>query len=175
MKKTLKCFMFVTIILLISFIGCDGKTEKLPWEESFGRFYTKDITRAQKEIPFQILLPTYIPNGQKNSIIPQLTGPLRQYQYDGKVEINILYLVKLDNGVVGTISINESNYPVLPGDPSINPGLESIEINEKVVIREGNPPDTIYYYFTQNNIYFVTIFYDFPSAEALKVIESMIK
>lgn len=174
MKKIIVPILSVILTCLIATSGCADKT-RLPWEESYGRFYTKDIARAQKEIPFPILLPTYVPNEQKGSSLPQVTGPLRAYQYDGEIEINILYLVNLDSGVVGTIDINESNYPVLPGDPKINPGLESMEINGEIVIREGNPPDSIYYYFNQNSVYFVVIFYDFPSDEALKVIESMVK
>lgn len=174
MKKTFSAILLVTLLLIFPIVGC-SRTTQLSWQESDGRFYTNDLTRAQEEIPFPILLPTYVPGAQKGSTAPQVTGPLKAYQYDNKVKINVLYLVTQGDDVVGTIEINESNYAVTPGDPKTNPGLTSIEINGKAVIREGSPPQSIYFYFNQDNIYVVAMIRDFNLDEATRVMQSMIR
>ena len=40
----------------------DTPPKPLPWAEAYGRFYTRDLARAQEEIPFPIILPSYVPD-----------------------------------------------------------------------------------------------------------------
>lgn len=150
--------------------------ELLPWIEEHGRFYTKDVARAQKEIPFTIILPKYIPSKSNDKLLPELNGPLMGYQKDNEVQIEILYVYinDKDNEVPAHIKILESNYPSLPPDPKLNPGVNVIEMRGKSVFKEGNASDSTFW-FHQNKIWYVMIFRNIPDNEALKVIKSMIE
>jgi hypothetical protein len=180
MMKLLKAawLVLLSVIILNMNFGCQVSPETLPWEEYNGQFCTLDLARAQEEIPFTIILPSYIPDEQTAPPLPDITGPLREYQCDDKVKVEILYIVDLGNETFGIIEIEENNYPVLPGDPELNPDLERIEICGREVIKtEGNfsqGPGAIFF-FSQDNIYFVTGLYNFPTEEALKVLESMLE
>ena len=151
--------------------------KSLPWAEMYGRFYTRDLARAQEEIPFRIILPSYVPDKRKDAPPPGIDGPLRGYQYDDEVEIHVLYHVDLGGEVLGTIQISESNYPVLPGDPKLNPKYEAIEIRDKRLIKtEGNFSlgPGFFFFFDDSSIYFVVELYYFSYEEAIKIVESMI-
>ena len=136
------------------------------------------MARAQKEIPFPIVLPSYVPDERTDAPPPDITGPLREYHYDDKVKVDILYIVDLGSEIPGIIEISESNYPVLPGDPELNPDLEPIEIcGKKVIKTEGNYSQGlgVIFYFNQNEIYFVAGVYNFTAGEAVKVVESILE
>ncbi len=172
------CLALVGVIILGE-AGC-AKTppEPLPWEEDHGRFYTLDLARAQEEIPFPIVLPDYVPDRRKDAPPPTITGPLRGYQYDDKVKIRVMYGVDLGGKVFGMIEISESDYPILPPDPDLNPGYETVDIRGKRVLkREGDwaPGTKVVFYFNHEGIYYIVDVYDFPAEEAVKIVESMIE
>jgi hypothetical protein len=180
MKKSLKTawLALLSVIILSMCFGCQESSVTLPWEEFNGQFYTRDLVRAQAEIPFTIVLPSYVPDERTDAPPPGITGPLTEYQYDDRVKVEILYLVDLGNEILGTIEIEEANYPVLPGDPELNPDLERIELCGKEVIKtEGNFSQGlgVIFFFSRDNIYFVAGVYDFPAEEAIKIVESMIE
>jgi hypothetical protein len=178
-------WLIVFCLLLIILTGCPATTqptfpppETLPWEEFDGQFYTRDLARAQEEIPFPIVLPSYVPDVRTDAPPPSITGPLKEYQHENKVEIEILYIVDLGSEIHGIIQINESNYSILPGDPELNPDLEPIEICGKEVIKtEGNfsqGPGVIFF-FIQESIYFYVGVYNFTSEDEVKIVESLIQ
>ena len=80
--------------------------------------------------------------------------------------------------VLGIITIFESNYPLLLGDPELNPENEYVEIGEKRLVKtEGNyslGPGVVFS-FEQDSIYFLVELFNFPYDEAVKVVESMIR
>jgi hypothetical protein len=152
--------------------------EALPWEVSGGRFYTLDLARAQEEIPFPIVLPSYVPDKRTDAPLPDITGPLKEYQTDDKVKVEILYIVDLGSEIHGIIQIEEVNYTLIPGDPELNPDLEPIEICGKEVIKtEGNYSQGpgVKFYFNQDNIYFVVGVYNFTDEEAVKIVGSILE
>ncbi|MGD9116722.1 MAG: hypothetical protein PVJ61_06050 [Dehalococcoidia bacterium] len=180
MTKLVKVALSALLGIIVLAIGssCSTSPESLPWEESYGQFYTRDLARAQEEIPFPIVLPSYVPDERTDAPPPSITGPLREYQDDDRVKVEVLYFVDLGNEILGIIEIEENNYPVLPGDPELNPDLERIEVCGWEVIKvEGDfqQGPGIIYFFSQDNIYFVVGIYDFPPGEAQKVIESMLE
>ena len=177
LKTRLFIVAFCLLSVILFLVSCSSLPEPLPWAESYGRFYTRDLARAQEEIPFPIVLPSYVPDNQKDAPLPGIDGPLRGYQHNNEVQVKIYYSVYFGGEVPGTILISEYNYPVVSLDPKLNPGYEPIEIHGKQLIkREGNyvPGPGVIFYFNHENIYYVVRIYNLPIDEALKVVESMI-
>jgi hypothetical protein len=150
----------------------------LYWMEVQGRFATNDLARAQAEIPFNIVLPTYIPDNREDAPLPHIEGPFRISIDDNEAEVIIRYLLYLGNDVHGHIFITERNSVIVPPDPELNPGYEYLEMRGKRLVKmEGNfalGPGTIFY-FNHDNIYFKIEVYNFSTEEAMKIVESLIQ
>jgi hypothetical protein len=149
----------------------------LPWEEYLGYFYTLDIVRAQKEIPFSIIIPTYIPDKREITLYPNIKGPLSTIQNNNQVTIEILYNIDYGDDNPSMIHIFEMNFPVLPADPEVDPRYSNIDISGKNIIwTEGiSSGDTVFYFhFNHENIYYEVGLYALPYDEAIKIVESMI-
>ena len=152
----------------------------LLWRETGARFDTKDLARAQEEIPFAIVLPSYVPGNQGDPAtqLPQITGTLRAYQRDNRVQIEVFYIAELGRDTFGVVRIRAANYPVVPGDPETNPDNQYVEIAGKTMIKtEGNFQEGpgIIFYFNQGGIYYEVGVYNFPSNDAFKVVESLVR
>lgn len=65
------------------------------WLEINGRFSTYNLARAQKEIPFPIIIPTYLPDERPQKPLPLIDGPLSKLRDDNEINVNIkcAYLV----------------------------------------------------------------------------------
>lgn len=158
------------LILLILSSGCSCKS--LPWEERHDRFYTRDIVRAQEEIPFIIITPNYIPKIHGDIRYPGIVGTLKEYQIDGKAGILITYFTEYNKE--SFIEIEEYNFPTTLGDPEINPNLEIVNIQNTEVVRSVYEYNT-YFSFNKDEIYYLLYFQYVPLEEAEKVVESMLK
>ena len=71
MKKLFVIILAVSFLIALPLSGCtqiqpDNNQETFSWIEydDIGLFVTTDLARAQDEIPFNILVPTYIPGGK---------------------------------------------------------------------------------------------------------------
>jgi hypothetical protein len=177
-----KILLVLFSVATLPYAGCSNQTsptqEPLYWHEDHGSFYTNDLAKAQEEVPFPIVLPRYIPHEPKDAAPRVIMGPLSESRPDDRVEIKISYSVDLGTEVLGIITIFESNYPVLPGDPELNPQNEYVEIGGKKLVKtEGNfslGPGVVFF-FEQDSIYYVVELYNFTYSEAVKVIESIIQ
>lgn len=149
--------------------------EVLYWAEVQGRFYTKNLTRAQEEIPFSIAIPGYLPGKPKNTLLPDIAGPLKEYQQDPEVRIHILYVIDLGNEARGTIEIEESNFPVIPPDPKLNSIVEHVRIAGETVVKVSDNPESLQFFFNRNGIYIFVESHNLADEEVLKVVESMIQ
>lgn len=157
-----------------------NSTETLLWYETGSRFDTNDVSRAQEEIPFKIVLPTYLPDDQENTNthLPQITGTLKEYQSDNKTEIEIFYMIYLTNDIRGIVRINEANFPIIPGDPNVDPRYSNIEIGGKLIVKtEGDFAEGpgVVFFFNQDGVYFVVGVYNFSYEESVRIIESIDK
>jgi hypothetical protein len=168
--------LFLMIILLSSIVGCSQEIkDKFCWQESGGFFITIDAERAQKEIPFTLVLPTYIPPDKRNIIPPpNIKGLLPQFRENNEVNITILYSIKYQDDSYRVIIIDEYNYPLIFPDPEDDPELEYINIAGIHVIQDKNQKP-IHFYFNGNGIYFVVESNDMPYEDAFRMVDSMIK
>jgi hypothetical protein len=189
-RNALLCLLIFGLLLLN---GCDSKNannnktespqssvtsnQTLYWIELQGRFNTKDLDRAQKEIPFKIILPSYLPNNQQNYNLPDIEGPLSVSQ-DNNIEVYVRYVVDCGNNLQGLLKISEINYELTLGNPESDPDLEAIKINNMTVIKtkdDWSSGMTYYYSFNSNDIYYIVVTHDIPVEETNKVVESIIK
>ena len=178
MVKTLGTTI-LSFVVLVSIYSCNTsssqeiRSQEIPWVEGNGQFIIKDISRAQNEIPFTLILPHYLE--KLNSIYPDIHGPLREYQTD-KVKIEISYAVNLEENINHIIFITEYNYPVYPSDPNLNDHIEYAEINGSEIVKTVDNLSPPTFHFVQDEIYvFVELLnFPFPVEEAIKIIESMI-
>jgi len=153
------------------------------WIEDRGVFFTNDIARAQTEIPFRIVLPSYFPAGSGG--LWRIVGPLKssQAQLEKGIEIGATYIFGTDRTNSWSIRVTEWDYPVTSGDPKLNPGLEVTELHGTVVTfttKEHVPWGPWYYSFSKNRVWFEVVFnvnpdIEVPFEEQLKVVESMLR
>ena len=114
MAKKFVSYGLITLIAITFIISCAQENSAsnmqpvtLPWEEAYGKFYTRDIARAEEEVSFTLILPTYIPKMQGDMPLPGLVGLLKEYQHDNKAWVDIYYGVDYARSVTGIIYINE--------------------------------------------------------------------
>ena len=180
MKKHVKTalVLFLGIATLGYIAGCtqtqSNITPKpLPWIEDNGMFFTTDSTRAQDEIPFDILLPDYILDEGNQAPLPSIRGPLKEFQTSGEVSIQIEYIVDLGLENSGLVIITESEHPIEPADSDM-----IMEIKGKSVVQwDGNFSlgPGFFFFFEDSGIYFVVELYYISYEEAIEIVESMIK
>lgn len=178
MNKLTKAIYFTLLSIFVVFTGCSpqASSQALPWKVYQGQFYTRDFERAQAEIPFTIVLPKYLP-GKPHNILPEINGPLKEYQHDNRVEVIIDYPIDLGGEKTGLINIIENNYPVFPPDPALDTDVEFIEISGICMVKSTNKVNPVQFFFNHNEIYFHVQFYHYnlPIEEAVKVIASMVE
>jgi hypothetical protein len=170
------CSQMHPIISSTSDVTSNTSNTTLPWIEYQGHYYTKNLEKAQRETPFPILLPSYLPNMEHKVYLPDIDGPLKQNQKGG-IEINITYNLKLGSKP-GILIIHESTNSSSLGDVDLNPDLEQIKIQGISVVktRDDWSPDTdAYYSFNSNNIYYTVETHYLQNDESNKIVESMIK
>lgn len=151
-------------------------TSPLLWNEAQGRFYTNDITKAQAKIPFNIILPTYIPYDGQTFPLPIIDGLLETDNLDNSIKVNITYNTFSSNIPPGIILITEANYKVSLGDVQLNPELEVIDIGNIEVIKTRDDFSEIdaYFSFNDNGVYYVIETHYLTHEESLKIVVSII-
>jgi hypothetical protein len=145
------------------------------WYDTGYQIVTNDISRLQKEVPFTIILPTYIPGNNTQSELPELTWIPEPASRNG-VELKIWYNLRM--------FFREE----LPIRGHINEDLEPLYLNIKGIQvlqmkgTTGIPTDdeyvfepTLYYHWNANDVDFSATFISLDASEAVKVVESMIK
>jgi hypothetical protein len=197
-KNWLLLLIPVLFYALIINSGCTTASNSLFWTEYQGelvthypdgtpdrtevqrRFATNDLAKAQKEIPFEIILPTYIPGKEHNRQMV-IDGPL---DTEGtSVEIRIKYDVDIGDPKAVMILVTETNGPLSLGDVQLNPDLEVININglEVTKVKDEFTKTNTYFSFNHNDVYYLVEMSLFENnnsfkidEESLKIVESLI-
>lgn len=150
------------------------------FEDTSGRIETNDIVRLQKEVPFTIVLPTYIPD-ELTIIPPGLYKSRGRYSPDD-VWVNIFYS---NPTTPNTINIDEVNSYMerVPSELTeytyFNYG--AIEVLEEKFLEynpwsdEGTTWTVLAYTWDKDGINFQVDIRGYDQTEARKIIESMIQ
>ncbi|GEM_PF-5287248 len=183
MTQLARVVLLALIAVIVLSTACSGQpaasptAEPLPWGVFAGQYSTRDVVRAQQEVPFRIVLPTFIPRSNAPPL-PGITGPLRAYQEAGRAYVEIIYLVDVGGSTSGVVWIQEYNYPVRPADPKQDSRYQYVDVGGRTLIKtEGNlqlGPGVIFY-FNHDNVYYEVEVSNFSYEEAVKVVESMVK
>jgi hypothetical protein len=95
------------VLLLTPLLACGSETaHRTYWfTDPPGRFHTNDVERAQEEIPFTIVLPTYLPDGI-GPLPYMIEGPVKGTSDEQTVRLMIRYQ---DDGGDHVMFIDEQN------------------------------------------------------------------
>jgi hypothetical protein len=136
-----------------------------------GNIHTSDLNEAQKRVPFQIIIPTYLPADVDNK--PEIIVPASATQNETKVEI-------IYNGKNNTvIQIFQSNVLYSQLDPSLNPQITVLNVdNVEVHAEPANMlvPNLSGFNFNwnQGNKHYQVVIFGFVFVEGTNVIKSII-
>jgi hypothetical protein len=138
--------------------------------------YSAQVAIAQKNVPFRIVVPTYLPPNMKNypiSISPPDKGTIS----DNSIIMGIRFAAKDSNNY---ILIYEESEDIIVNDvPSYYEEHVYLDINGIKVLEEKAGGFTIVenydYNWNQNGVHFKTEIAGNNQAECRKVVESMVK
>jgi hypothetical protein len=192
--KSTQVSMFLLTVMLISVCllsACGSTKNELPWAVlSDGRFNTRDLARAQKEVPFTIIVPSYLPANLAK--YPSIAGHIKCASPEcGNTSIVIYYPVAEgeEKGVI-LVRVTEGNDPSLaPFDPALvldltdytNMEIDGVEVvirQDSVSLAPVSPSISIkgwIFWWNKDGIYFEVAIYDQDWDTTTRIIESMIQ
>jgi hypothetical protein len=167
--------VFYTILLLSTF-ACGVTVEtKTPYlHVTDYSFYTNDVLLAQKYIPFNIVVPTYIPKELGPKYTFEISGPTDNNSVDIQLDIDYAN----DNYV---IYISEFNHEYQWGlDAAANPkvfDIEGIQVKREdaTSFSPSGGVKGYNYYWNKNGISFLVGIFSFSETISEKFVRSMIQ
>lgn len=170
-------FTLITMVLLPTLFlpSCGGGSNSgiLWFRDPQGHFHTNDIERAQKEIPFTIILPQYLPEYMDPNLF-KIVGPFRDAYLDG-IEIEIEYITG-DN----LIYISEQNVRLIM-EPNEELDPMYLDISGTMVLRQetgmagsSGITEGLRFDWNQDGITFAVRVFSISEEEGLKIVESMV-
>lgn len=183
-----KSLLLVIVSFLVLIAGCRAgagtpnitrppvpatENHSLYWNEIQGRFSTNDLTRAQDQVPFRLILPTYIPGKVADM---QIAGPIRSLATNSMVEVMIRYLLRTRSQRIAQLILTETNDGLSLGDPNLNSDLETTEIKGLSVVKTKDTfsKRAAYFSFNHASVYYVLELNDLPVEEGMRIVESII-
>ena len=141
---------------------------------------TQNVDEAQQNVPFEIVLPTYLPGNMESP--PWISGTVGNNSNEDSYLVSLYYIsAEPDAHSTVFIAVQESNQP---GNYSVKTGCSREVIDGVEVLWYSSPvPDTdealdirfCQFFWNQGNTGFTVTIYGFPQAEATKVVTSMIQ
>jgi hypothetical protein len=166
------------ILLLATLPGCTQSSgEEIFWVvDSQGMFHTSDLERAQQEIPFTIILPTYLPDNLDPDSPYEIGGPVKGSSEDENVRVWISY--KAEGERLIEIEENSRATIMLP-TPSLNPvhlDIAGIQVLQQDTYLYGETTiEGLAFYWNQVGLTFSVLVFSYNQNEAIKIVESMIE
>jgi hypothetical protein len=185
--------IFIMIIVLtlslIQLSACASSqispTPNTYWKGSGDLIETNDVARLQKELPFTIILPEYLPDRVDSYRFWMLFHKIGQdlslsIEYDSLKNAREIHIVEgpPQDGIPR---------PLSPGRlAKMNPDYTAIEIASTEVLEDNGygtvlrntqniEVSTFYYIWEQNGLQFSSKIQGYDQAECRKIVESMIK
>ncbi|MBM3157917.1 MAG: hypothetical protein FJ004_11630 [Chloroflexi bacterium] len=186
LKLVYSVLLILTVLSVTQFTGCgsdDNNTSDVHtywFTDPPSRFHTNDIERAQKEIPFPILLPNYLPSDLVS--LPLIEGPIKGTYPDDEVSIRVTYqerrgsyllVIKEAKGTVVVHPAPESEFSYL----DIN-GTQVLEVRTEGRSFSSSGLEThpiLEFSWNRKGIFFNVIVFNNDHEEAVRVVESMIQ
>jgi hypothetical protein len=173
-----KLVFIVLLLLLATFLGCThGSSEDIFWVvDSQGMFHTSNLGRAQQEIPFTIILPTYLPDNLDPDSPYEIIGPVEGSTENENVEVRISYR----SGGYRIIEIFENSQTIimLP-TPELNPiyhDIAGIQVLQQETHLYGETiTEGLSFNWNQGVFTFSVVVFSYSQDEAIKIVESMIE
>jgi hypothetical protein len=189
--KLIAILLLVACLSLSQFTACVSinnptSTPSTFWNvNQYGTIETNDVTRLQKEVPFTIILPEYLPDGFKSYELV-----MTMHKIDQVVNLRIMYYYLTKAGEIQILESEPSDpypRPLPPGlFAKMNPDYTPIDLGGMEVLENIGFDDIIWsgqktrlsslqYIWEQNNLHFSVDIIGYDQVESRKIIESMLK
>lgn len=166
----------------LSACGRSGNHDSFWFTDPPGTFHTNDVQKAQEEIPFQIILPAYVPVELESS--PYIEGPVKGTCPDNSVGITVRYQAEETTGYYSLLIEEESGAITIY--PASDARVRYIDIDGVHVMEQEYEQTTISpsgmnqrqafeYTWNRHNVHFEVIISGYDRDEATKIVESMIQ
>ena len=165
--------LLILVFLTASFLfGCKRDTESdIYWfRDPVGFFHTNDLDRAQEQIPFTIILPTYLPEDMGLDAL-KIYGP-REVNIGDDIrgtEVQISYIsgdreIYIDEDDSGQVMHPASDSPVF------------LDINGMMILKQvSSIEERIGFDWNHDGIRYAVRVYSIDEEEAIKIVKSMIE
>ena len=166
--------VFILAILLQS-CGNDTEGKKTWFRDPNGSIHTKDVKIVQPEIPFTIVIPSYLPSILGTDYSWGIIGPIK-YNYTKEIEVQIGYFEEphqiyiSERNVMQVMEPTKELNPVYLDIAGVNVLREKAQMAGSTGITEGLSFD-----WNQNGLSFTVKVFSINEEEGIKVVESMIK
>jgi hypothetical protein len=140
-----------------------------------GHFSTNDLQRAQKEIPFNIVVPNYIPDLFGSRYRYEFTGPFST-NLGNAVKVRIQYWDGTHQILIEEYNRKETTIPTEELDP-ISYEISGIQVLRQITqyLSSSNTTEGLGFYWNIDNLTFNVNSINIPEDEALKIVESLVK
>jgi hypothetical protein len=170
---------YITISLIFMLLaasllsGCNTDTNSdIYWfRDPVGFFHTNDLERAQEEIPFTIILPSYLPEDMGLSTL-KIYGPIEINigDYYQGIEVQISYI----SGEREIYIYEDNPGQIMHPNPDLEPSY--FKINGITVLRQATGiKEGLSYNWNHEKISYAVRVYRIDDDEAFRIVESMIK
>jgi hypothetical protein len=183
MRKSMLMGLLSLGIVLVSSVACSPKIQSPPppdtiWFSNPNSYRTNVLDIAQKETPFTIVLPTYVPN----DIIPfpYIEGlaksdfrddlPVRIMYYTARYASNPIYIEE-SQGAKGTLPAGDYSYLAISGIEVLEDKTQSPWVTDPKTISFVQCLD---YSWNKDDVHYYVSVYEYQPNEARKIVESMI-
>jgi hypothetical protein len=185
------CLCFILLLSSCSTVNPNSSTTSPYWNEndSDGSISTNDLEKLQKEIPFTITSPKYLPDGLQAYDLDAVFHYIHEYP-----TLTIYYYHKTKLGEISILEgppedsiirplppglftkMNPDFTPINPNN--INSNIEILEtsgIEDHIIKSQKTEVLSIYYIWEKDNLDYSLEVLGFDKVEARKILESMFK
>jgi hypothetical protein len=143
--------------------------------DSDNHFHTTDIERAQNEVPFSIIFPTYLPDGMDPKSPNLISGPIKALGYH-EVEIIIDYVDDDRRVYIYEQNVRLNWQPTEELDP-IYLDIAGIKIlcQKAQMLSSSGTTEGLGFHWNQDSLTISVSIYSISQEEGIKIIESMVK
>jgi len=163
------------LILVFVFSSCSTNNQIYWFVDANDIFHTDNLELAQKEIPFVLVIPTYIPKVIGNEYYFEIRGPIRDLNSQN---IDVVIRYGKDDY---EIDIREQNRAIVMNpNPELEPvyfDIEGVQVLRQITAYHTGAGTTegLSFNWNSDELTFRIEIYNISEEEGLKIVESMIE